>query len=59
MESLNSGECTKKIDEVILEPIEENVDNLESVVDSDEKTPIKVATITFGYKNGELIRTLK
>jgi hypothetical protein len=29
------------------------------VVDDSKKTSIKVASVTFGYKNGELIRTLK
>jgi len=59
LESMKNGEYSKPLNEVIIDTLELRVDKLDSVVDSSEKTPIKVASVTFGYKNGELIRTLK
>lgn len=43
--------------EYLIEKLEEKLGQLDSVIDADQ--PIKVASITFGYKNGELIRTLR
>lgn len=53
-----------KLDEMIIRTLETQVANLDSVLSEvkpqgRQKKEIKVASIYFGFKNGELIRTLK
>ena len=46
-------------DEVIKKEIESKLQSCSSVLTSSTEQEIKVATITFGYKNGDLIRALR
>lgn len=58
---LDGGE-KRKIDEIITEKLEEEVKGLLEKYHSDNCNPedaCQIATITFGYKNGELIRALQ
>ena len=52
-----------KLDEMIIRTLETQVANLDSVLShtntKGKKKEIKVASINFGFKNGELIRALK
>jgi len=62
-DSLANGEYAKSLDEIIIDTLETEVAKLDSKLGSSHMAAaadgIEVASITFGYKNGELIRALR
>ena len=57
----SGGEYARSLDDIIIKTLESEIKKLDSVLGEEEgrETKIEVASITYGYKNGDLIRAMK
>lgn len=59
LEGKKNGTIKEDLLDLISDSLEKKVNELDAVFDSAAHDKLKVAAVTFGYKNGNLIRALK